>query len=333
MKKRELPIIIAATLFFYLSVNAEQKSNEVLKTIVEIRATIPADARTSRALGTEREGHGIVIDSDGHILTIGYLIIEAETIQVITADGQSFDAHYVGYDHSSGLGVLRANMPLGVTPIELGQSSEIKEGEPILVAGHGGPQAVQGARVVSRQEFAGYWEYLLEDAIFTSPPYANFGGAALIGLDGKLLGIGSLYTQVAVPDVGSLPCNMFVPVDLLKPILTDMIETGRSKNPPKPWLGIYTQETHGRVFILRVTSEGPAETAGLQAGDIVLKVNQKPVIGLADFYRKVWALGKAGVNVPLSVLRETQIRDVVIQSSDRYQYLKLHSQRLGKGTI
>ena len=166
MKKRVLSVIIAATLLlFYLSANAEQKSNEVLKTIIKIRATVPADARTSGVLGTEREGHGIVIDADGHILTIGYLIIEAETIQVITADGLSFDARYVGYDHSTGFGVLRANMPLGVTPIKLGQSSKIKVGDPILVAGHGGPQAVQGARVVSRQEFAGYWEYLLEDAI------------------------------------------------------------------------------------------------------------------------------------------------------------------------
>jgi S1-C subfamily serine protease len=217
--------------------------------------------------------------------------------------------------------------------MELGQSSGIEEGDPILVAGHGGSQAVQGVRVVSRQPFAGYWEYLLEDALFTSPPYADFGGAALIGLDGKLLGVGSLYTQVVVPDVGSVPCNMFVPIDLLKPILVDLIKMGRSKEPPKPWLGVYTQEAHGRVFVLRVVSGGPAEKAGIKPGDIVLKVNQKPVKGLSDFYRKVWALGKAGVEVPLSVLQETQIRDILVQSADRYQYYEISSQELGKKTI
>ncbi len=163
----------------------------------------------------------------------------------------------------------------------------------------------------------------MEDALFTAPPHANFGGAALIGRDGRLLGIGSLFTQVMIPGFGSIPCNMFVPIDPFKPILPDLIATGRSREPPRPWLGLNAEEVRERVFILRITSGGPAEQAGLQPNDIILSVNKEAVSGLADFYRKVWALGRAGVDVPLSVLQGTQVRDITVHSADRDQYLQL----------
>jgi len=177
-------------------------------------------------------------------------------------------------------------------------------------------------------EFAGYWEYLLEDAIFAAPPHPNFGGAALIGPDGRLLGIGSIYTHVMVAGLGTLACNMFVPIDLLRPILADLIATGRSRQKPKPWLGLQTEEAHGRVFVIRVTSGGPAEQAGLNRGDLILTVKGRAVSGLSDFYRKVWALGSAGVDVPLGVLRGIQIQDITVRSSDRYQFFRLKPKKL-----
>jgi S1-C subfamily serine protease len=183
---------------------------------------------------------------------------------------------------------------------------------------------VQGVRVVSRQEFAGYWEYLLEEAIFTLPPHRNFGGAALIDRQGHLVGIGSLLTQVMLPGVGAMPGNMFVPIDRLKPVLEDLIAQGRPAIPPKPWLGIHVEEGHGRVFVRRILEGGPGAQTGLQPGDIVLKVGQQSVEGLADFYRKVWALGSAGVAIPLSILQGTQIRELTVHSADRYRYLELH---------
>jgi S1-C subfamily serine protease len=265
----------------------------------------------------------VVIDSKGHILTIGYLITEAETIEVIGPEDKAINATFVGYDHNTGFGLLRADEPLGVEPIKLGQSLEVKEGEPILVAGHGGKDSVQVGWVITRKKFVGSWEYLLEDALFTAPPYSNFGGAALIDRKGQLLGIGSLFTQITTQGLGSIPCNMFVPIDLLKPILSDLMSRGRSREAPRPWLGLNAEEAHGRVFVLRVTSEGPAERAGLQPGDLILTVNGKAVNGLADFYRKVWALGNAGVDVSLGILRGTQIRDITVQSGDRYQFLRL----------
>jgi len=302
---------------------ADQNAQEILKAIVKVRATVPKDARTAETLGTEREGNGVVIDSKGHILTIGYLIVEAETIEIIGPEEKSITAAFVGYDHDTGFGLLRAEKPLDIAPMKFGKSSELKEGEPVIVAGYGGAEAAQTARVISRKEFAGYWEYLLEDAIYTAPAYVNFGGAALIGRDGQLLGIGSLLSQLVIPGVASIPCNIFVPIDLLDAILADLKAAGRSRKPQRPWLGINTEEAHGRIFITRVTSGGPAEKAGLKPGDIVLAVNKEGVYGLADFYRKVWALGKAGVEVRLSVLKGIQVQEISLHSVDRYDFLQL----------
>lgn len=327
MKKRCLLPIFAFLLALGSPSYGEQGAEEILKAVVKIRAIIPEDARTARILGTEREGNGVVIDSDGLVLTIGYLIVEAEAIEVVGHDGKPISASFVGYDHSTGFGLLRTEKPLSVVPMKLGQSSEVEEGVPVLVAAHGGPDSAQRARVISRKEFAGYWEYLLEDAIYVAPAHPNFGGAALIGPEGELLGIGSIFTQFSISGVGSIPCNMFVPIDLLKPILADLKSRGRSREPPRPWLGLYTEEAHGRVFVIRVAPGGPAERADIQPEDIILAVKGKEVKGLADFYRTVWALGAAGVDVPLSILRGIRIRDMTVRSADRSEFLRVEPRK------
>jgi len=309
---------------------AEQTAEEILKAIVKVRAVIHDDAVTAQSLGTEREGNGILIDSAGHILTIGYIILESKTIEVTWPDGQVTGATFVGYDYDTGFGILRVNKVLNIMPMKLGSSSALKAGEPALVAGHKGADNVLGVRVAARKEFTGYWEYLLENAIYTIPPFQNFAGAALIGSDGYLLGIGSIFTQVNVPGVGTLPANMFVPIDLLKPILSDLITTGRSRQPQRPWLGMHTDESHGRVFVIRTHPGGPAQKANLQAGDLILKVNNQPVEGQADFFRKIWALGTAGVKVPISILRGTKIQGITVNSADRYQFLNLSPEMGGK---
>ena len=309
---------------------ADQTAEEILKAIVKVRAVIHEDAVTAQSLGTEREGNGVLIDSAGHILTIGYIILESKTIEVTWPDGQVSDAAFVGYDYDTGFGLLRVIQAKDILPMKLGSSAGLKVGEPALVAGHKGPDNVLGVRVAARREFTGYWEYLLENAIYTIPPFQNYAGAALIGSDGSLLGIGSIFTQVNVPGVGTLPANMFVPIDLLKPILTDLITTGRPRQPQRPWLGMHTDESHGRVFVIRIHPGGPAQKAELQAGDMILKVGNLPVEGQADFFRKVWALGTAGVKVPISILRGTKIQDITLHSTDRYQFLKLAPEMGGK---
>jgi S1-C subfamily serine protease len=309
---------------------AEQTAEEILKAIVKVHAVIHEDAVTAQSLGTEREGNGILIDSAGHILTIGYIILESKTIEVTWSDGKVSDAAFVGYDYNTGFGLLRVIQARDIKPMKLAKSSELRAGEPALVAGHKGSDSVLGVRVAARREFTGYWEYLLENAIYTIPPFQNFAGAALIGSDGSLLGVGSIFTQVNVPGVGTLPANMFVPIDLLKPILADLIATGRSRQPQRPWLGMHTDESHGRVFVIRTHPGGPAQKANLQVGDLILKVNDQPVEGQADFFRKVWALGTSGIKVPISILRGTKIQDITLHSADRYQYLKLGPQMGGK---
>jgi S1-C subfamily serine protease len=321
--KRILMLILSIFFIFIAPAYGDQSAEEILKAVVKIKSTIPENAFTARTLGSKREGNGVVIDSKGHILTIGYLIVEAETLEVSIGEGKPISASFVGYDHTTGFGLLKTDKPLNVTPMKLGKSSDVKEGDPILMAGYGGTESVQVGRIIALKEFAGYWEYLLEDAIYTAPAHTGFGGAALIDRDGKLLGIGSLLTQVIVPGFGAVSCNISVPIDLLNPILNDLIDKGRSIAPPRPWLGLNSEESHGRVFILHVTPEGPAEKAGLEPEDMVLSVKGGEVKGLADFYRKVWALGNAGVEVPLSILRGTKIINLTVKSIDRNQMLRL----------
>ena len=328
MRRRWIGIIFAMLIAWTGPAYADQTAEEILKAVVKIRSVIPKDAHTASTLGTEREGSGVVIDSEGLILTIGYLIVEAETIEVTGSEGKPVSAAFVGYDYPTGFGLLRTGKPLGVAPIKLGQSSTAKTGDPVLIAGHGGTDTAIAGRIISRKEFAGYWEYLLDEAIFTAPAYTNFGGAALINPDGQLLGIGSLFSQLTIPGLGSISCNIFVPIDLLHPILSDLKIAGRSRKPPRPWLGINAEEAHGRIFITKITAGGPADGAGLQPGDLILSVKGKTVNGLADFYRKIWEVGNAGVDVPLSLLRGIQIREVTIRSADRHQFLLLKPKKI-----
>ncbi len=298
---------------------ADTNAEGILRSVVKIRATISKEAESAGTLGTERQGNGVVIDSEGTILTVGYLIREAESIEVTAWGVKSVSARVVGYDFGTGFGLIRADKNLGVKPIALGKSSAVKTGDSILVAGHGGKDSVQVSRVISRQEFAGYWEYLLDEAIYTLPAFDNFSGAALIDADGRLIGIGSLFTQVLVPDWGLVGCNIAIPIDLLGPVIDDLRKVGRPGKEQRPWLGINATESHGRIFITKITSGSPAEKAGMKPDDIVLMVDGKEVVGLSDFYRKVWAVGSAGVEIPLSILQGSKIRDIKVRSIDRYE--------------
>ncbi|MGD8445999.1 MAG: S1C family serine protease [Desulfobacterales bacterium] len=320
MKIIYLNILFVIFAIFSLTVHAQQGTEKSLDAIVEVRITVPENARTAERFGTNRVASGVVIDKTGHILTIGFQTIEAETVKIVRKDQETVNATVVTYDRITGFGLLRATSPLEVTPMPLGNSSDVKEGDPVLAASYGYEGAVQGVRVVARKEFAGPWEYLLENAIFTAPVIERFSGAALIDRNGHLVGIGYLFSQLKIADIGLMPTNMFVPIDLLKPILSDLKLSGRSKLPPRPWLGVRTEEFYGRLVVERVVSGSPSEKAGIKSGDIILAVNKQEVHGMADFYRKVWSLGKGGVDVPLRLLQGIQIRDIVVHSTARSPY-------------
>lgn len=292
-----------------------------LSAVVRVQSRILPDARTAPTLGARREGSGALV-RDGYVLTIGYLVIEAEAIEVTAGDGKSVPATLVAYDHATGFGLLKLVAPLSGRPLPLGDSTALAERDAAMVVGHGGGEALNLVTVVSRRPFSGSWEYLLDAAIFTYPPVHNWSGAALISARGELLGVGSLI----VPDAGGAgtpaPGNLFVPIDLVKPILGDLIAHGRAPGPRRPWLGVYTEELRGRLFVSRVARDGPAERAGLAGGDIVIGVGGEEVASLADFYRKVWARGAAGVEVPLRVLQGLEVKELGVRSIDRLEYFR-----------
>jgi serine protease Do len=295
----------------------------VLEAVVQVVSKVPAEARTARTLGTNRDGSGVVIDSNGLILTIGYAILEAESSEIVLSNGKRVAARPVAYDHASGFGLLRANQKLSVKPVELGDSSALAVRDPILMVSHGGRKGALPGLVVSRRPFAGSWEYMLERAIYTAPPHPAFGGAALFSAKGKLVGIGSLIVGDAMELGHATPGNMFIPIDQLKPILGDLLEKGRATGPHRPWLGIYAQEIHGRLFVSRTARGGPAQSAGVRQGDIVVGIAGEPVTSLIDFYRRVWKLGHAGISVPLDILQGAKVLPISVKSTDRYKWLKL----------
>jgi S1-C subfamily serine protease len=297
-------------------------ADKVLSAVMRLQAKVPEDARTARYLGTERDGSGVAIDSDGLVLTAGYLIAEAESITLTLADGRKVAANPVAYDNDSGFGLVRATEPLKVKPIELGDSGTLKVRDRALVASFGGADAALPALVVSRRTFAGYWEYLLQNAIFTVPPHPAFSGAALIAADGKLVGIGSLAVGDAAGGDDAIPGNMFIPINRLKPILADLLEKGRAAGPKRPWLGINSQAVLGRIFVTRVTEGGPAAAAGIKQGDLVLGIGGRPVTDLEDFYRRLWASGEAGAAVPLDVLQGVTVKRIEVKSADRHDFFK-----------
>jgi S1-C subfamily serine protease len=298
---------------------------ELVASVVRIKTHINPDGQTVQGLGRERDGSGILIDADGLVLTIGYLMVEAYAAEVITNDGRTVPATVVGYDPESGFGLLRTIEPLKLKPIPLGKSADVKERDMVVIASAGGANMVAPAYLVAKREFAGNWEYMLEEALFTAPPHPAWSGAALISREGKLVGVGSLIVGDATGGTEKTPGNMFVPIDRLAPILGDLMTEGHVSGPGRPWLGLTTDELRGRLFVSRVTPGGPAEKAGVRRGDVIVGVNGELPKSLSDFYRKVWAQGGAGAGVPLDVLKDNAVRRVTVQSINRLDTLKLKS--------
>jgi S1-C subfamily serine protease len=293
--------------------------NPIRPSVVSIRTTIPDDAFTADALGTRREGSGVVIRDDGLVLTIGYLITEAEEVWLTRHDGIVVPGHALAYDQETGFGLVQALGELNLPALAFGDSAGAKAGDPILFA-DGTGKAVEG-EIVARQEFAGYWEYLLDNAIFTAPAHPSWGGAALVDGDGKLLGVGSLRLQMSQGEKAQ-DINMVVPIDLLPPVFDDLVTRGAVAKPPRPWLGAFSAEYNGEVVVMSVADNGPADKAGLKRGDIISDVKDKEVNGLADFYRSIWASGPAGIELPLRVVRDGRETWLRVKSIDRAAALK-----------
>ena len=291
-----------------------------LSAVVGLHSIVPQDAYSATTLGTERGGNGVLID-DGLVLTIGYLITEAETVWLHLGDGRVMEGHALGIDNETGFGLVQALGHLDIEPLPIGSSSAAQIGDRVVVGGVGGRTRSLAGRIAAKQEFAGYWEYALDEAIFTYPSHPNWGGTGLISASGELLGIGSLQIERANEGKNE-HLNMIVPIDLLKPILNDLRKFGRVNKPARPWLGVFTTEIEDKVVVAGMSPKGPAARAELKVGDVIVAVKGEKITTQREFYRKFWALGPAGVDVPLTLHREGDTFNVVLTSTDRTRLQK-----------
>ncbi|WP_374447306.1 S1C family serine protease [Stella sp.] len=296
----------------------EYDLDRALSAVVGLKSIVPSDAFTAGTLGTERAGNGVLIRGDGLVLTVGYLVAEAETVYLTLADGRAVPGHVVAFDHETGFGLVQALARVALPPLPIGRSAAAEVGERVVMGGAGGRAHSVAARIVARQEFAGYWEYVLDEAIFTAPAHPNWGGAPLINAAGELIGIGSLQLQQGR---GSF-LNMVIPIDVLKPVFDDLLLLGRANRPARPWLGLYAAEVEERVAVVGLSDTGPAARAGVQTGDILLAVAGVEPGDLAGFYRRVWEQGPAGATIPLTISRDGRTLEIAVVSADRASFLK-----------
>ena len=301
---------------------AYQRLVDATSAVVAVKVKALPNARSNDLLGEERAGSGVMIGKDGLVLTIGYLILEADQVEVTDTDGATVPASVVAYDHATGFGLVKPVIKLSQKPIRLGTASPVAQLDRLMIVNGGAEQTVSIATVVSKRKYAGYWEYLIDDAIFTSPPRLDHSGAALINKEGELVGIGSLLVMDALTPGERMPGNMFVPVDLLKPILDELVKSGSQSASRRPWLGVNSLEEDGRVKVMQVNDESPAQQAGIVAGDIILSVNGEPVVSLDTFYDKLWKRGPAGTMFTLTVLHGPTMRDVTVRSIDRREFMR-----------
>ena len=297
-----------------------------LGAVVSLKSRVPSDAFSARTLGTEREGSGVVIRNDGLVLTIGYLVGEADSIWITTASGRVVPGHALAHDFETGFGLVQALGRLEAPAIELGPETTPETGAQAVLAaaaeGAGEDGGAVACSIVAKEPFAGYWEYLLEEALFTAPAHPSWGGAALIGPDGKLAGIGSLVLQHRDKRGRRLDLNMCVPVSLLHPIMGDLLSYGRVNKPARPWLGIYAADQEEGIVVASVAAKGPADRAGLRAGDRLLGMDGTEVSDIATLWRSLWSRGSAGVSVTIEAERDGRRFSVPVASADRASFLK-----------
>jgi S1-C subfamily serine protease len=294
----------------------------ISRSVVRLQADVPEDAFTAGILGSQRTGNGVVISPDGLILTIGYLVTEATDVWVSTADGRELAAHPLAYDQVTGFGLVLPLEKANIAPIPLGSSADLKPGDHAHVLSSAEFAPPQPVRIFARREFAGAWEYLLEDAIFSTPAHPHWSGAALIDRHGCLVGLGSLLVRELTAEEEEVNANMFVPIDLLKPILEELSTRGGAWRRSRPWLGVYAAEMAGKVYVTGVAEGGPAQLADIREGDLIMRVANHEVATLPEFYRRLWAVGPAGTGVPLTAERGGTRLHLNVRSVDRVDLLK-----------
>lgn len=299
--------------------SAELDLDKVLAPIIALEATVPGNARSAETLGTVRGGTGIVIDGAGLVLTIGYLILEAGSVDLLPngLEGERVPADVVAWDQITGLGLVRSRQSLGVAPMPLGTSADLGVGDAVIAVDWERIGGMFPAVVFEKGVYAGYWEYMIEDALYVSPGHPGFPGAALVSLDGKLAGVGGFAATDPDADY-AVAGTVFIPIDALKPVLADLLLSGRSSKT-RAWLGLYCEEFDGSLRVRRLPDDGPAIRAGIRPGDYLLAVANAPIKTLPDFYRQLWATTRPGDHVTVELRRGEESFTVELEAMDRYE--------------
>lgn len=285
--------------------------------IVRFQAYIPEECRSSRILGGFRQGTGLVINSQGHILTVGYLIMEATEVQVILADDTTVQAKVAGVDFETGFGILQLVDSVDVPAIAIGRSSQVSDDQLTLtIGGSTGEQTriVTNGRIFSTGLFIGYWEYLLENALYVVPQNPAFGGSPLLNIEGEAIGVVSLQLNQ------HQGMNLAIPVDLLHTIETELVQYGRViSRVPRSWIGVYHAPYTEGVIVVDVVQEGPAHKAGIQKGDIITHINDVRITGEEHFLRQLWTI-PIHSQFHMTFLRRNKPQTLTIWGLDRYEF-------------
>lgn len=305
----------------------EQQARAMMRAgqaVVGVQAQALEDARSNASLGRERAGSGVVIGDDGLVLTIGYLILEAEQVDLLLDGQRTVPARVVAYDVATGFGLVQSLAPINLAPVPLATRRVEPSDEPLTFMSGGPDGDIRSVQLVSRRPFAGYWEYLLDDALYTGPARDDHAGAALFNLRGELVGIGSLLVSDAVAAGRGMqvPGNLFVPVDLLPPILAELRRDGRSSASHRAWLGVNCVEQAGQVRVIRVSDDSPADVAGLQPGDRIERIDGTEVRALDVLWKSLWAGGSPEREVTLDIRRGDELQTMKLQSVDRMKTLR-----------
>jgi S1-C subfamily serine protease len=285
--------------------------------VVNIQTTVARDHRSVPILGTERMGSGVVVDPAGLILTVNYVVMGGQTVQVSFLRGRRVRAEIVAQDFEIGLALLRIKRQ-GLTAATLRVEGELERGEPVVAVASTGAQErrVAGGLVTYLGEFEAHWEYLLERGIVSNAANPGFGGGGLFTLTARLAGIVSLNLNELIRN------SLSIPVEHYREHERELLRYGRVvSRPRRAWLGVFAHVVEEGIVVAAVVPEGPGDRGGLREGDLIVSLNAEKLESRRDLYVSLWRHGP-GEPLTFEVMRDSSLRRVLVTSGDRAEFFR-----------
>jgi S1-C subfamily serine protease len=289
----------------------------LLSSVVHIHTEVPSAHPSTRILGDERMGTGTVVDPSGLILTVNYVVMGGETIQVTLARGRALRAEIVAQDFEVGLALLRVKRQ-GLPAAPVTASESLTRGDPVFALGSTGPRErrVAGGLVTYLGEFEAYWEYLLDRGIVSSAANPGFGGGPLFTLSGKMVGVVSLNLNEIARS------SLAIPVECYLRNQEEFVRFGRVvSRPQRAWLGVFAHVLEEGVVVAGLVPNGPGARSGIQEGDLIVSLDAREVPTRKDLYLSLWRHAP-GEKMTLEVMRDNQVRRLSVTAGDRADFYK-----------